>query len=248
MYQQYAKRKGWRSELVSHNAFEHGGCREATLSIMGDGAYSALRGENGTHRVQRVPATESLGRVHTSTAVVAVLPEFDAADVPELKESDVVVEVMRAGGAGGQHVNTTESAVRLTHVPTGIKASSQNDRSQHSNRATAFKLLAARIAAHAEEKRREEMQAMRGEQIGMGGRSERIRTYNASDDRVTDHRINSSKFGLPAMLAGELIDEFGDELRQANEQARLQQLLVDLQREERMSEEEGSASAKKSRK
>lgn len=245
MYQQYAKRKGWRVENISHSAFEYGGCREATVSISGDGVYSALRGENGTHRVQRIPATESLGRVHTSTAVVAVLPGLDTSDVPELNEADVVVEVMRAGGAGGQHVNTTESAVRLTHTPTGIKAYSQNERSQHSNRATAFKLLAARISAHQEEKRREEMQAARGEQVGTGGRAERIRTYNASDDRVTDHRLSSSKFGLPAMLAGELIDEFGAELRAAREQMRLQHLLEDLKRAEKTTEEGATSKARR---
>jgi peptide chain release factor 1 len=245
MYQQYAKRKGWRFESLSHSAFEHGGCREATVSISGAGVYSALRGENGTHRVQRVPATESLGRVHTSTAVVAVLPELGTSEVPELNEADVVVEVMRAGGAGGQHVNTTESAVRLTHTPTGIKAYSQNERSQHSNRATAFKLLAARIAAYQEEKRREEMQAARGEQVGTGGRAERIRTYNFSDDRITDHRIGSSKFGMPAMLTGELIDDFGAELRAARDRMRLQHLLEDLEREEKTAGEGAASKAGK---
>ena len=252
MYERYCKRKGWRFSLLSHSAFEYGGCREASASVTGEGVFSALRSESGTHRVQRIPETESQGRVHTSTAVVAVMPEYEAAEVPELTEArrrrvdicarevtcitcpghvsqaDVQVEVMRAGGAGGQHVNTTESAVRLTHTPTGIKAFSQNERSQHSNRATAMKMLAARVKAHEEEKRRAEQQAARGAPAS-GGRSERVRTYNFADDRVTDHRINCSKFGLAGMFAGELIDEFGAELAAARAEERLQSLLAELE-------------------
>ncbi|EOD13833.1 mitochondrial translational release factor [Emiliania huxleyi CCMP1516] len=227
MYERYCKRKGWRFSLLSHSAFEYGGCREASASVTGEGVFSALRSESGTHRVQRIPETESQGRVHTSTAVVAVMPEYEAAEVPELTEARRR-RVMRAGGAGGQHVNTTESAVRLTHTPTGIKAFSQNERSQHSNRATAMKMLAARVKAHEEEKRRAEQQAARGAPAS-GGRSERVRTYNFADDRVTDHRINCSKFGLAGMFAGELIDEFGAELAAARAEERLQSLLAELE-------------------
>jgi peptide chain release factor 1 len=210
MYEKFAKRRRWRFQLVDYSESDAGGIREASATIEGDGVYGVLRSENGTHRVQRVPATESLGRVHTSTAVVMVLPTADASQSGgiELNESDVKVDVFRASGAGGQHVNTTESAVRLTHKPTGIKVSCQNERSQHQNKAAAMKMLQSRVEAHMQELARAEKAEIRAGVASTGSRSERIRTYNFADDRVTDHRIGTSKFGLPRMLEGELLEEF----------------------------------------
>ena len=219
MYAKFAKLQRWQFQLHDKSEFEYGGLRDATASIIGADVYGILRAESGVHRVQRVPATESLGRVHTSTASVIVLPAADesgsgsgSGGSEEIKEADLVVETFRAGGAGGQHVNTTDSAVRITHKPTGIKVNCQNERSQHQNRASAMRILAARIEAHEAEKRREENNAMRAEVETGGTRSERIRTYNFADDRVTDHRISTSLFGLPRMMEGELLGELSHEL------------------------------------
>ncbi|KAL1511564.1 hypothetical protein AB1Y20_006358 [Prymnesium parvum] len=209
MYARLARRRGW--ELEEHERSEFtaggGGVREAIAVLRGDGVHRALRGESGVHRVQRVPATESLGRVHTSTATVVVLPVREDVKV-EMDEADVIVETYRSSGAGGQHVNTTDSAVRLTHKPTGIKVACQDERSQHQNKATAFRRLEQRIAAMQADQQQQEQQALRSSQSGTGARSERIRTYNFHDDRVTDHRLGLSRFGMPRMLEGDLLDEF----------------------------------------
>ena len=221
MYEKLARRRRWRFDLHDVSETDVGGTREATASISGTDVYGTLRSESGVHRVQRVPATESLGRVHTSTAVVVVLPAADegggkgGGGAVELNPADITVDVFRASGAGGQHVNTTESAVRLTHRPTGIKVSCQNERSQHQNKASAMKLLRARVMAYEEHQRRQEQAAVRDEVDSTGARSERIRTYNYADDRVTDHRLKSgSKFGLPRMLEGEMLEELADELQE----------------------------------
>ena len=216
MYEAFAKANRWQFQLHDRSEMDSGGLRDATASVLGHDVYGALRFESGVHRVQRVPATEKLGRVHTSTAVVVVLPAADedsSSSETVLNPADLVIETMRASGAGGQHVNTTDSAVRMTHKPTGLRVQCQNERSQHQNRATALRLLAARVAAHEEAKRREAEQSMRDEVESLGMRSERIRTYNWADDRVTDHRIGVSKFGIPRMMAGEALGELTAELQ-----------------------------------
>ncbi len=227
MYERYARRRRWRWTLLSSSTSDLGGLREASASIAGEGAYAALLGENGTHRVQRVPATESLGRVHTSTATVLVMAEVERADV-ELRKDDIHVDVFRASGAGGQHVNTTESAVRLTHVPTGIKVSCQAERSQHQNRASAMKLLAIKLSAHAAAQADAARDEFRGANLGTGARSERIRTYNFADDRVSDHRLPTTRYGLDRMLEGEMLDEISAELADARRQRRRDELLAEL--------------------
>lgn len=203
MYTRYADLQGWRSEIISESEGEHGGYKEVVLRISGHDVYSRLKFEAGTHRVQRVPETEAQGRIHTSACTVAVLPEVDEVEV-EINPADLRVDTYRASGAGGQHVNRTDSAIRLTHIPTGIVVECQDERSQHKNRARAMSLLQSRILAAEEEKRSSEIAASRKLQVGSGDRSERIRTYNFPQGRLTDHRIDLTLYKLEAILAGDL--------------------------------------------
>ena len=203
MYSKYAERKGWGVEVLSHHPTGMGGFKEVVALIEGKGAYSRLKYESGVHRVQRVPETESQGRVHTSTVTVAVLPEAEEVEV-EINPKDLRIDVFRASGPGGQHVNVTDSAVRITHLPTGLVVQCQDERSQHKNKAKAMKILMARLL---ELKRREQEQRIsqeRRSQIGTGERSERIRTYNFPQRRVTDHRTGLTLYSLEEVLEGEL--------------------------------------------
>ncbi len=204
MYSRYAEQNGWRISIVSSNDGEHGGFKEVIAHIMGDGAYGRMKFESGGHRVQRVPETESQGRVHTSAVTVAVLPEIPEAEAIEINPADLRVDTFRASGAGGQHVNRTDSAVRITHIPTGVVAECQEERSQHKNRAKAMSVLTARLQAAEDERRAAEEQSTRRSLVASGDRSERIRTYNYSQGRVTDHRINLTIYRLEEVLEGSL--------------------------------------------
>ena len=204
MYSKYAEAMRWSLEIVSAREGEHGGYKEIISRISGKGIYARLKFESGAHRVQRVPATESQGRIHTSACTVAVLPEADEVEEIEVKTSDLRIDTYRASGAGGQHVNKTDSAVRLTHLPTGIVVECQDERSQHKNRARAMSLLKARLLDAEISQRESEQAESRKLQVGSGDRSERIRTYNYPQGRVTDHRINLTLYKLPEVLEGEL--------------------------------------------
>lgn len=208
MYQRYAERKGWKFDILDLNDTGLGGFKEVVAKIEGKGAYSRLKYESGVHRVQRVPITESSGRIHTSTVTVAVLPEVDEIEV-EIRPEDLKIETMRASGHGGQHVNKTESAVRITHLPTGIVVTCQNERSQHQNKATALKILRAKLYELYQREQNQKIQQERRAQVGTGERSEKIRTYNFPQNRVTDHRIGLTLYNLPEILDGSL-DEFID--------------------------------------
>ncbi|QER42870.1 peptide chain release factor 1 [Thermodesulfobacterium sp. TA1] len=210
MYQRYAERKGWRFEILDTNDTGLGGFKEVVAKIEGKGAYSRLKYESGVHRVQRVPVTESSGRIHTSTVTVAVLPEVDEVDV-DINPDELKIETMRASGHGGQHVNRTESAVRITHIPTGIVVTCQNERSQHQNKATAMKILRAKLYELAQRQQHEKIQKERRSQVGTGERCEKIRTYNFPQNRVTDHRVGITIYNLPEVLDGD-IDQFIDAL------------------------------------
>lgn len=204
MYSRYAEGRRWGVELINAQEGDHGGYKEVVIKIVGDGAYSRLKFEAGGHRVQRVPETESQGRVHTSACTVAIMPEADELDQIDINPADLRVDTFRASGAGGQHVNKTDSAIRITHIPTGIVVECQDQRSQHKNRAQAMSVLQARIMAEKQDKIDSEQAETRKLQVGSGDRSERIRTYNYPQGRMTDHRINLTLYKLAEVMEGDL--------------------------------------------
>jgi peptide chain release factor 1 len=220
MYERYAAKQGWKVEVMTASEGSMGGYKEIVAEIYGRGAFAKLKYESGVHRVQRVPDTEASGRIHTSTATVAVLPEAQDVDVP-INETDLRVDTLRSGGAGGQHVNKTESAVRITHIPTGIVVMMQEDRSQHRNRAKAMAVLRTRLYDFERQKQDAERAAERRGQIGTGDRSERIRTYNFPQGRVSDHRINLTLYKLPEVMEGEALGELIDALVAEHQAAQL---------------------------
>ena len=220
MLARYAERRGYKTEVLSSSPSDGGGFKEVTFGIKGEGAYSVFKWEGGTHRVQRVPQTESQGRIHTSTATVAVMPEAEEVEV-EIDPNDLKIDVYRSTGPGGQSVNTTDSAVRITHVPTGLVVSMQDEKSQLQNKAKAMRVLRARLYEEERRKQREEQEATRRSQIGSGERAEKIRTYNFAESRVTDHRIKLTAHRLDAVLDGEL-DQFTEGLASEQRQRSLE--------------------------
>lgn len=204
MYARYAEQQRWQTEVVTQNESEQGGFKEIVVRIAGDSVYSKLKFESGAHRVQRVPVTESQGRVHTSACTVAVLPEVEEVDAVDISSSDLRIDTFRASGAGGQHVNKTDSAVRITHLPSGVVVECQDERSQHKNKARAMSLLQAKLLSSERDKQQTEQAAERKKLVGSGDRSERIRTYNYPQGRVTDHRINLTLYKLPEIMEGAL--------------------------------------------
>ena len=223
MYEKVCSKKKWQLELINISKSEAGGFKEVIFSVSGNDIYSYLKYESGVHRVQRIPKTETQGRVHTSAATVAVLPEVEDVDI-QIKESDLRIDVFRAGGPGGQSVNTTDSAVRITHIPSGVVVSQQDEKSQHKNKAKALKILRSRV--YEAEKRKKDLQrsSNRRSQIGTGDRSERIRTYNFPQGRVTDHRINLTLHKLDEFLSGEIHEEMNQELRLKDQNIKLESL------------------------
>ena len=220
MYERFANLQGWRVDVISASEGTMGGYKEIIAEVAGRGAFAKLKFESGVHRVQRVPATETQGRIHTSAATVAVLPEVEDVDV-EIKNDDLRIETMRAQGAGGQHVNKTESAIRITHIPTGIVVSMQDSRSQHKNRASAMNILRSRVYDAERQRVEAARSADRREKVGSGDRSERIRTYNFPQGRVTDHRINLTLYKLPQVISGEALGELIDALTTEHQAAQL---------------------------
>jgi len=220
MYQKYSSIKGWRFDILEVSENDIGGYREAIASITGRSVFARLKFESGVHRVQRVPTTESGGRIHTSAATVAVLPEAEEVDI-QIDDKDLRIDIFRASGPGGQSVNTTDSAVRITHLPTGIVVSQQDEKSQHKNKAKGMKILRARVFDFERTKLEKERAADRKEQVGTGDRSERIRTYNFPQGRVTDHRINLTLYKIDKVIAGEALDDIVDGLTATEEAARL---------------------------
>jgi peptide chain release factor 1 len=222
MYARYAERRRWKVEVLSTSESEAGGFKEIIAEVRGDAAYSRLKFESGVHRVQRVPTTEAQGRIHTSTATVSVLPEADDVEV-QIDEKDLRIDVYRSSGPGGQSVNTTDSAVRITHLPTGLMVAIQDEKSQHKNRAKAMSVLRARLLEAEQERQAAERGEERRSQVGHGDRSEKIRTYNFPDDRVTDHRIGLTVHNLPGLLEGDL-DRVIEPLMEADQARRLEDL------------------------
>jgi peptide chain release factor 1 len=220
MYERFANLQGWKVDVISASEGTVGGYKEIIVEVQGRGAFSKLKFESGVHRVQRVPDTETQGRIHTSAATVAVLPEVEDVDV-DVKNEDLRIETMRAQGAGGQHVNKTESAIRITHIPTGIVVMMQDSRSQHKNRASAMNILRSRIYDAERQRVEAARSADRKEKVGSGDRSERIRTYNFPQGRVTDHRINMTLYKLPQVIAGEALGELIDALTTEHQAAQL---------------------------
>jgi peptide chain release factor 1 len=220
MYERFASLQGWKVEVISASEGTMGGYKEIVAEVQGRGAFARLKFESGVHRVQRVPDTETQGRIHTSAATVAVLPEVEEVDV-DIKSDDLRIETMRAQGAGGQHVNKTESAIRITHIPTGIVVSMQDSRSQHKNRASAMNILRSRIYDAERQRIDAARSADRREKVGSGDRSERIRTYNFPQGRVTDHRINLTLYKLPQVISGEALGELVDALTTEHQAAQL---------------------------
>ena len=223
MYEKVCSKKKWRLEIINISKSEAGGFKEVIFSVNGDDIYSYLKYESGVHRVQRIPETETQGRVHTSAATVAVLPEAEDVDI-EIKDSDLRIDVFRAGGPGGQSVNTTDSAVRITHIPSGVVVSQQDEKSQHKNKAKALKILRSRVYEAEKRKKDQERSSNRRSQIGSGDRSERIRTYNFPQGRVTDHRINLTLHKLDEFLSGEIHEEMNQELRLKEQNLKLESL------------------------
>ncbi len=223
MYEKVCSKKKWKIEIISISKSEAGGFKEVIFSVNGNDIYSYLKYESGVHRVQRVPTTETQGRVHTSAATVAVLPEAEEVDI-QIKESDLRIDVFRAGGPGGQSVNTTDSAVRITHIPTGVVVSQQDEKSQHKNKAKALKILRSRVYETEKRKKDQERSSNRKSQIGTGDRSERIRTYNFPQGRVTDHRINLTLHKLDEFLSGEIHEEMNEGLRLKDQDLKLKNL------------------------
>ena len=220
MYLRYAERRGWRTEILSAHEGEHGGYKEAVARVEGEGAYAALKFESGTHRVQRVPVTEASGRIHTSAATVAVMPEVEEIDI-QIDDKDLRIDVYRSSGPGGQSVNTTDSAVRITHIPTGLVVQQQDEKSQHKNKAKAMKVLRARLYERERQAKEASRAASRKSQVGSGDRSERIRTYNFPQGRVSDHRINLTLYKIDKVMSGEALDEFIEALLAEDQAARL---------------------------
>jgi peptide chain release factor 1 len=223
MYQRYAAQRGWRFEAMEVSETGLGGFKEAIASISGRGVFQRLKFESGVHRVQRVPETEASGRIHTSAATVAVLPEAEEVDI-HIEDKDLRIDVFRSSGPGGQSVNTTDSAVRITHLPTGIVVSQQDEKSQHKNKAKALKVLRARLYERERQARESARAASRKSQVGSGDRSERIRTYNFPQGRVSDHRVDLTLYKIDKVLNGEALDEFIDALLAEDQAARLAEL------------------------
>ena len=223
MYARYAESKNWQIEIVNAHEGEHGGFKEIIIKIIGQDVYSQLKFESGGHRVQRVPDTESQGRIHTSACTVAVMPEIDSIESIDISPADLKIDTFRASGAGGQHVNTTDSAVRITHIPTGVVSECQDERSQHKNRAKAMSLLQAKIIAKEREEQQKKQSQTRRMLVGSGDRSERIRTYNFPQGRVTDHRINLTLYKLPEIISGDLSEVIA-KLRQEHQADLLTQI------------------------
>jgi peptide chain release factor 1 len=223
MYEKVCSKKKWKLDIISISKSEAGGFKEVIFSVSGNDIYSYLKYESGVHRVQRVPTTETQGRVHTSAATVAVLPEAEEVDI-QIKDSDLRIDVFRSGGPGGQSVNTTDSAVRITHIPTGVVVSQQDEKSQHKNKAKALKILRSRVYEAEKRKKDQERADNRKSQIGTGDRSERIRTYNFPQGRVTDHRINLTLHKLDEFLSGEIHEEMNESLRLKEQDLKLKNL------------------------